>query len=303
MTTIDLTKLSDADGFVIYFGGRPNEVDAYTFANALVAISDAFREINIQVNSGFALEMRLEALAEGSFKARIRGAPKSLKSIFSTLTTSVILPIFVSFLYDEIRGGEKIIVNSGEVIIERGDDRIIIPRASYDTARSLPNKPAVRQNVARAMAVVSADENVESFGIYKELDPDLPPIISIPREAFDRVREIEEVDDLSRRFKDERTILHVLKVVFEASRRKWEFVWNGIKISATIEDAAFLADLLNRQYLIGNGDTLDVTLKISQRWDGTASVWLNDGYAVTKVWSHVPAAPPTQLRLLDDKKP
>jgi hypothetical protein len=37
MATIDLRVASDTDGFVIYFGGQPNQVDSYTFANALVA--------------------------------------------------------------------------------------------------------------------------------------------------------------------------------------------------------------------------------------------------------------------------
>lgn len=78
MATIDLTKASDSEGFVIYFGGQPNEVDSYTFANALVAVADAFREINSQVNSGTALEVRLEALAAGSFKAQLKGLRKSL---------------------------------------------------------------------------------------------------------------------------------------------------------------------------------------------------------------------------------
>jgi hypothetical protein len=300
MATLDLTNTTDADGFVIYFGGQPNEVDAYTFANALVAVADAFREISSQTNPGLALELRIEALAEGSFKARLRASSKSLKSLFSGISKQVILPLFLAFLYDEMKGKEQIIVNADEVVIERGKDRIIIPRKAYDAAKSLPNKAAVRSHIAKAMAVVSADENVESFGIYRDFDPKAPPLISIPRSDFDRVKEIEEVDDHTRRHRDESATLHVLKAVFQASSRKWEFVWNGVKISAPIDDPVFLTDLLQRRYLIGNGDALEVTLKISQRWDSTSSVWLNDGYSVTKVWDHIPANPPKQFGLLDD---
>ena len=65
MATLDLTNTRD-DGFVIYFGGQPNEVSTYTFANALVAVSDTLRAINHQVNPGFAIELKLEALAEGT---------------------------------------------------------------------------------------------------------------------------------------------------------------------------------------------------------------------------------------------
>ncbi len=300
MATIDLTKASDSEGFVIYFGGQPNEVDSYTFANALVAVADAFREINSQVNSGTALEVRLEALAAGSFKAQLKGLRKSLPSLLTGFGKNVVLPIFLSFLWDEWKGDDKITINTDEVIIERGQDRIIVPRAAYDAAKALPNKPAVRAHIAKAMTVVSADENVESFGIYRDLQSDSQPLILIPRADFDRVREIELADDPLRRHNDERATINVIKAVFQASNRKWEFVWNGVKISAPIEDAVFLADLLQRRYLMGNGDALDVDLRISQRWDSTSSVWLNDGYAVMKVYSHVPASPPLQIGMFDE---
>jgi hypothetical protein len=80
MGTLDLTTARDKDGFVVYFGGQPNQVDTYTFANALVALSDAFQEINAQVNPGYSLELRLEAVADGSFKARIREIPKASRT-------------------------------------------------------------------------------------------------------------------------------------------------------------------------------------------------------------------------------
>ena len=300
MADIDLRNTSDSDGFVIYFGGRPNEVDTYTFANALVALSDAFREVNNQVNHGIALELRLEALAEGSFKARVKGFPKSLKNLLSSLSKNVVLPIFLAFLYDEIKGDDPIIINENEVIIQRGNDRIIIPRKAYEAAKALPNKTSIRQHIAKTISIVDADENVESFGLYKDFDPDLPPIFFVPREDFDRVREIEIADDPGRRTKDERATIHVLKAVFQASGRKWDFVWNGIKISAPIHDPIFIADLLQRVYLIGNGDALEVTLQISQKWDSGSSVWLNDGYAVQKVWKHIPAQKSKETGLFGD---
>jgi hypothetical protein len=300
MATIDLRDTSDSDGFVIYFGGKPNEVDTYTFANALVAVADAFREINSQVNPGQAMELRLEALAEGSFKAKVKGKPTSLSSLLSSLSKYVVLPIFLAFLYDEIKGDDPIIVNENEVIIERGNDRIIIPRTAYDAAQKLPNKPNIRNHIAKAIGIVDKDENVESFRLYKDFSPNVPPLITIPRDDFDRVRAIELEGDPNRRTKSENATLHVLKAVFQASNRKWDFVWNGVKISAPITDAAFLADLLQRVYLIGNGDALEVTLNISQKWDEQSSVWLNDGYSVEKVWKHIPAKRSEQGNLLDD---
>ena len=198
MAYINLTDIQESDGFVISFGGQHSQIDSYTFANALVAIADALREINSQVNHGVALEVQLEALAGGSFKAKVRGMPKSLKNLFGKVSVHVILPLLLAFLYDEMKS-EKIIVNENEVIIQSGRDRIIIPRNVYETSQRLPNKPAIRSCVARAISVVNDDENVESFGIFKNLNPDSPPLLIIPRTDFARVIETEIEDDPTRR--------------------------------------------------------------------------------------------------------
>jgi hypothetical protein len=48
MPDIDLRNLP-SDEFVLHFGGRPNEVDAFTFSNSLIAIAEALQEINRQI--------------------------------------------------------------------------------------------------------------------------------------------------------------------------------------------------------------------------------------------------------------
>jgi hypothetical protein len=58
--TIDLRDLS-GDDFVLHFGGRPNNVDAFTFGNALLSIGEAIREINQQINPDYSLEIAIDA--------------------------------------------------------------------------------------------------------------------------------------------------------------------------------------------------------------------------------------------------
>ena len=61
MADIDLSEFS-GDEFVFHFGGRPSEVDAYTFANTLIAFSEAIREINRQLNPDSKLEITIEGV-------------------------------------------------------------------------------------------------------------------------------------------------------------------------------------------------------------------------------------------------
>src|SRR6056297_2177572 len=98
MTTFDLTKFQDSEGFVLHFGGRPNEVDTYTFANALVAFSDAFREINAQINSHQRIELRLEAVGPGSFRGKVKGVPATISGALKWTTTNAIFPLLMAFV-------------------------------------------------------------------------------------------------------------------------------------------------------------------------------------------------------------
>jgi hypothetical protein len=51
----------------------------------------------------------------------------------------------------------------------------------------------------------------------------------------------------------------VLKAILVRSARKWQFVWNGIKISAAISDESFYDSLARHEYEFGQGDVIDAS--------------------------------------------
>jgi hypothetical protein len=302
MATLDLTRGKDSD-FVIYFGGRPKEVDTYTFANALVAISDAMRAINTHVNPGYAIELRLEAVAEGSFQAKVKGRPITLKDALKFAGINILLPIFTAWFYTHVVDPDdvEITVNTDEVIIEKGHDKIIVPQSAYNEARRLPRDGKIAGSVAKAIDAVESDPGVTSLGIMRDFkQKNEPPAVLIPREDFTRVRAIAERQEGRTRTVPQDAVVTIIKAIYGKSDRKWEFVWNGVKISALIKDPIFLADLKMRKYLIGTGDALDVVLSIEQVWDDEANVWLNADYTVSHVRKHIPGSPPNQELDFDD---
>jgi len=295
VATLDLTGKKDTD-FVIYFGGKPNEVNTYTFANALVAISDAMRAINNQVNPGYAIELRLEAFGPGSFKAKVKERPVSLKDALKFSAVQLVLPIFVSWFYSNVIDEDDVdvTVKSEEVVIQRGRDKIIVPRAAYNEAQRLPRDGKVAGEFGKAIEAVEGDPHVSSLGIMRDFDKDLPPAILIERADFARIRRLAERQEGRTRTVPQDAVVTILKAVYGKSDRKWDFVWNGVKITAVIKDPVFLADVKMRRYLIGTGDALDVVLEIDQVWDDDANVWLNLNYAVAHVKKFIPGSPPTQ---------
>lgn len=300
---VDLGKFKDSDGFVIHFGGDSHEVDTYTFANALVAFSDTVREVNSQVNQGHSIVLRLEDVGKGSFRGRIKGEKSGILGKLRWAAEQSVIPILIAFIYDQYIDQDTFEIEVSEefVVITQGGDRTIIPRSAYESAKSLPSPERVHSEMGKVIDVIEKDVKIESFGITKELDDDVP-VVNLPRDDWGIVqRKAAGKEDESKldREEEELATLGILKAVFSAKKRKWDFVWRGMKISASIEDPIFIADIMQRKITIGNGDSIECTLVMRQKWNEDDNVWLNAEYAVKAVTNYVEA--PQNRDFIEDK--
>ena len=297
MADIDLTDLA-GDEVVFHFGGRPNEVDAYTFANSLLAFSEAIREINRQINPDSKLEITIEGIGEGSFRAKLRTTTTFLSSLLQStaskeLARNLLLPLFVAFVYGKYLADDtKIIITDDSYIVQRGHDRIILPKAVYDKKREIRDPSVIDRNIAKGFEVLNEDPSVSDFGITKRLD-DKRPLASIPRDDFGILSRaggiVTSELDARERYEEKPERLIVLRAILARSTRKWQFVWNGIKISAPIIDESFYDALARHEYEFGQGDILDVMLRIHQKRDDDTGVYINTGfYEVITVYGRSP---------------
>jgi hypothetical protein len=293
---IDLREFRE-ESLVIHFGGETGQIDALTFGNALISVAEALRAINHEVNPGYALEIRIEAIGPGSFRATLRTAKRSLKNLFSGESfRALVIGIFATFLYDKVFNPDSppiIKVNDDMVIIEYGDDRVIVPKEVFEKAEKVADNPAVNQHVSRTMEVLESDPSVTSFGITRDLS-DPKPLIDFPREAFSVIRQNSSPPARDgRRFTDHDAVLSVHKAVFQRSPRKWEFVWNGFRISAPILDDSFFDRLEAREISIRQGDAYQATLRVYQVYDSMTGTWVNESYEVLRIGNLV-SRPPEQ---------
>jgi len=286
MTTIDLREFDD-DGFVLHFGGRTHEVDALTFGNALVALAEAVRAINQEVNPGFSIEIAIDAVGPGSFRARLKTKKNSLKNLFSGgIPRDILVALLSTFLWEKVISPDeppKVIVNDDAVIIEHGRDRIIVPKEAYEAKKQVEASSAVNRHVARAMEVMESDPSVENFGIARGLH-DPKPVIDFPRELFPVIRQnaAPRGEDGKRKV-DYDTEISVHKAVFERSLRKWEFIWKGFRISAPILDQSFFDRLEKREVAIKQGDAFKAKLRVHQTFDKMTGNWINEKYEIVEV--------------------
>jgi len=297
MATIDLRTFSDNE-FVLHFGGRPSEVDAFTFANSLLAISEALRAINREISPDTSVEIAIDAVGTGSFRARIKKTKRGDGSLLKTLGKEIGVTLLAALIAEKaLHHPTQIIVKDDSYVIESDGDRVILPREVYDAKERLKHPQEIDQHLSRAFEVMEEDHSVTDFGITHSLE-DERPAISIPRADFARLSSPigAEPSDPNHRTVMERTKLVVLRAVLERSSRKWQFAWNGIRISAPIKDASFFERLANREYVFGQGDVLDVLLAIHQKRDDISGAYINDHYEVMEVTSHTPG--PRQLSMV-----
>ncbi len=82
MRVVDISQFEDS--VVIHFETDDTRINAYTLASTLVGFADAAKAANATLNAGSEIEIVVEALGPGSFRARIRTLYSSSKNLFSS---------------------------------------------------------------------------------------------------------------------------------------------------------------------------------------------------------------------------
>ena len=288
MTTIEVRR--EVDRFVLYFDTPRHEVNAYALASALVALADAVREANAAVNPGHLVEVVVEALSDGSFKATVRTVYTKAKNLFShTAVQAIIYGIISTHIYEKGIKTDvppKITATEDLVTIEIGKDKIIVPKNVYEAKRQLEKSERFNNAVGRIFDAAASDPNVTGIAISEEQGETRPPLV-VPRENFAIFQTERELDETTREIV-EITHLEINRAIMERGRRRWEFFWRGIRIAAPILDDRFFDRFFAHEIMIAPGDSLHVALRIVQEKNRDTGIFVNVRYEIAEVYDHVP---------------
>ena len=284
----------DGDSIVVHFGGEQRAINAYTFSQSLTGFADTARAVSFTIDPGHEIEIVIEAIGPGSFRTRVRRLKKAYGGMFTGAVGAVFWGIVANVIYENyIKFPDpppEIIINTNEVIIVRGKDRYIVPRAIHEAAENAKQSPDVKRGVRNTFEPLRKDPRVTEFGLTNRID-DPVPVLMVPRSEFPRIIESITVVEESPtdRIRSETARLIISKAWLNKPKRKWSFEWNGVPVSAPIADEEFLQRLERREHLIGAGDALDVEIAFMQIFDPALEVYVNDPYSfiITKVYHHV----------------
>lgn len=288
MTTLEVRR--EIDRFVLYFDTPKKELNAYALASALVGLADAVREANSVVNPGHSVEVIVEALSDGSFKATVKTVYTKAKNLFShTAVQAIIFGIISTHIYEKGIKTEvppKITVTGDLVIIEIGKDKIIVPKTVYDAKRQLEKSENFNNAVGKIFDAAESDPNVKGLAIVEDPGQGKPKLI-VPRDMFAAFQTKQEIEENTREIV-EITHLEINRAILERGQRRWEFFWRGIKIAAPIVDERFFNRFFAHEITIAPGDSLHVALHITQKKNTDTGIFVNVRYEIREVYEHVP---------------
>jgi hypothetical protein len=288
MATHDFRKFEN-DYIVIHFGGSLTSINAYTFANSLIAFADTARAVNASINPGQEIEIRLEAIGPGSYRAVVRRIKSGLGGFFSRGSEAVFWGLVATVIWENVIKTDvppQITIKTDEVIIQHGKDRVIVPRQTYEQLPNVRSNPEVRQGIRETFQILDNDAAVQNFGLTTALS-DAEPLVEIPRREFGRLVDLPVKTETTDRRRKKKTRARILisKAWLDHPNRKWTFQWNDVPISARILDANFFERLDRREYLLGAGDALDADLSYEQQYNEDIEMFENDpqSYVVERV--------------------
>jgi hypothetical protein len=220
-----------------------------------VSLGDAAKAAGRILNGAVDIEIVVEALNSGSFRARISAiARESGLFVKHQLVTGVVIGVLGNYIYDHTlskRDPVQIQINTDEVIITHGEDRVIVPREVHEATQLVPQNPVFVRSVERMLGSVIMDERVTGFGIAADVN-DPPPALMLPRELL-AIRDDHSDPKAKTRVTEEDCDLYIVKAIMERSKRKWEFKWHGFTIAAPIKDANFYDDFAKHNFTIAPG--------------------------------------------------
>lgn len=296
----------------IKFEGQTHQIDVNTLASSLMVFSETLKEINTELKTGKNVEIKIEALAPGSFEihtivsainnndlldaiSKVGGVTGCVAGTIATTYTGIVK--LRSWLKKEDNKEiENVKQEENKTTIKtKNGNTYICDNVIYNTYNT---SQIVNDNISDQFRILEEDAAIDGLTISADKES-----FSITKDDFSSLAQKVDIPGENKRKETKNSeIVYVVKPVLEKSpTRRWEFIWNGNRISANITDIGFLEKMEQGEYRFGAGDKMIVDLQINQALSPVYNAWLNESYQVILIHEHIPReGPPKKLGLFDN---
>jgi len=283
------TQLTD---FGIKLTGDMDGVDANTLVDVLGNLSLAIHQINDDIQTNKSLKITIKHIQPGCYDIFLAIKETLIDAIMQHLSTSSpttsaaeIVAILSGIIgIRQFLKGDKpkeIKKDKKQTIIINGDgNRLEIDSRTYNIFKE---DQVVDAAIGKSFDTLSLDDAIKGFEIY---DQNKKKLCKVERDCFDYMAIPSPVPENDIRIKPDEAILTIFKVVFEKGY-KWQFYYQGNKISAVIKDESFFSQI-DEGAKFSKGDKLIADIEIKQVFDKTIQAYVNKEYSVIKIKQRIP---------------
>ncbi len=285
----------ETGSFKITFGGEIETLNSDILIANLLSTTRIVQEINESISSGKEqINISIEPFARGSFIIGYTIVHLAFVSGFVNLIaaggTSYVKTIFDIFVdlhkIKNFLGGKKAqeVINQGTQVTIKDNHGTInfFGSTAFDLYK---NNPVISENMNKSFRGLQKNEKIENLQLKDHEDK---LALTIERKEFNKLYAPNEYIEESKRVKyDENANLIIFKIVWERGY-KWAFIYHERRISALITDEEFYARIVQSDSF-REGDYFEGRLKITQAFDFKINAFIDEDYAVTNIWKHVPA--------------
>lgn len=284
---------------IISFGNEANEIEIETLLYSLLYTSSIVQETNRAIDPEKQIEIKINALAKGSFEVHIELVERMFASLFSqsSITYVAALTTIVGSLYKlhkHLKGrkpkkvekqGDKVSITNYE-----GEQTVVL----QNTYNIYNRNPKVRQSAAKQFETLSKNADVEDFTLRSERGED----VHIERDEFDTLsKEIpirEEKPEPQVNIRREQELL-ITRPSF-VKELKWDFVYNGQRVSARMDEEVFRR-IVEEGEQFAKGDRMLVDLEETRYWDDELSSYMitKESYKIKNYIKHIKGASDSKL--------
>lgn len=283
----------EQETLTIKFDGQNHQVDVQTFVYSVLNFTTVIKEANKR-NGGNPININIKAPEKGSLLVDLVTNAVNNPTLLNggnLLSSAIVITGGLYSLHKFISGKKTKEVktqNSETTITLEDNSTLTIAENVYNIYTTTP---AIPDSLAKNFSVLSEDPAVTNFEVIRNGQE---KIVEVPKEDYARLSIKQQIETENSRIITESANLHINKVVFEKNDRKWEFYHNGNKISANIFDEDFFKKIDSGESF-AKGDQLKVDLQVTQVFDESIGTFVNQSYAVLKVYEHIKRLEPPEL--------
>lgn len=272
----------------VKFGGQIDQVDVNTFTRVLLDYATVAQAAGREVDPNISLTASVTAVRPGCLIVDLSIVTDGIGGLFKDPETSLQTLSAVVTVAGGFYGLKRFLGRHGKpvrtedvgadgVMVTAEDGRTTI--VNNGTINLYMGSEAANKAVNSSFSSLEGDNRIEEI----EFRSDDETVFRATQDEFPQIASSPSYEGAETRHQTEQTDLTVVKpVLARSSKRKWEFIWRGVKMSANITDRDFIDQrLMEEPFYVGT--VMNVTLDITQRYDSDARAFLNIGYEVTHV--------------------